>query len=460
MKIVRSILTIFLLWSITGSAIAQSEITPLQIGDQVPDLEFTNLINTEMKKIKLSDYKGKLIILDFFATWCVPCVRALPHLDSLQKEFKDEIVILPITIEKDSTIIKFLEKQPHLKMSLPYIYGTFLNEYFPHRIVPHEVWIDGSGKIIAITGGEEVTKENILNILSNSNSNLKAKIDIVDWNETAPFLAGFFGSYKFKPEQALYNSILIQGFEGLPGMAQTNAYIKDGQSYLRCTNNFVSRLYWTALLDVTGPFVGQGKEVNKQFYEKKEFYKKMFSRVIWEAKDSILYYGLDNQAQMSQRPWSEFVFHYELRMPTTENAVFKKVMLDDLNRYFGLKHGFEGTLEKRKVRCYALTIIGPQKLFKSKGGEPYMELEKGVRRFKVKNYKIDDIMFWWLSFHQQKFPIPIINDTKFEEPIDFDLGDVDPSDFNAVNRALKKFGLEFKLVERELDMIVIQDVKK
>lgn len=461
MKVIKVVVFILLFGSVIGCAFAQSEIKPLQIGDQVPDLEFTNLINSDKKIIKLSDYKGKLIILDFFATWCVPCVRALPHLDSLQRQFKDEIVILPITLEKEKTIHNFLEKQPHLKMSLPYIFGTYLNEHFPHKIVPHEIWIDGSGKIIAITDGEEVTEENIRKAISGDTvMNFKQKFDLVDRNETAPFMAGFFGSYKFKPEQMLYNSILIEGFEGLPGIAQTNAFVKNGQSYLQCTNNFVSRLYWTALLDVTGPFSANSQDVSNDFYEKKEFYKQMYNRVVWEAKDSSLYFGPDNRAEMSKRPWKEFVYHYELRMPTIDNVAFKKVMLDDLNRFFALKHGIEGLLEKRKVKCYALTKTGSGNQIKSRGGKPRVDLRDGVNQFKVSNSRIDDIMWIWLSYHIQEFPIPIINETDYNEPVDFDLGEVDPNDFYAVKDKLRKFGLEFTLVERELDMIVIRDIKK
>lgn len=450
-----------LLGSMSGKAFAQSEIVPLKIGDQVPDLKFTNLLNSGKEIIKLSDYRGKLVILDFFATWCVPCIQALPRLDSLQREFKDQIVILPITREKESTVQSFFEKQSHLRMSLPYIFDTDVKTYFPYRIVPHEVWINETGKIVGITDGEQVTADNIRKILSaDSSINFRQKRDLVDRDETKPFMAGFFGSYKFQPEQILYNSILLQGFEGLPGISQTNASVKNGQSYLRCTNNFLSRLYWTALLDVTGPFAAKGQPIKKEFYEKKEFYKQMFNRVIWEAKDSTLYYGPDNQDQMTKKPWKEFVFHYELRMPETDNAAFKKVMLDDLNRYFGLKYGIEGLLEKRKVKCYALTRVGPEYLFKSKGGEPAVILEPGVNRFKVSNYKIDNVMFYWLSFHIQKFPIPIVNETDYNGPVDFDLGEIDPNDFYAVNSALKKFGLEFKLVERELDMIVIRDIKR
>lgn len=460
MKIIRIVVFILLYGSVIGCAFAQSEIKPLQIGDQVPDLEFTNLINSDKKIIKLSDYKGKLIILDFFATWCVPCVRALPHLDSLQKEFKDSVVILPITYERDSVLRRFLEKQPHLKMSLPYITDTNLQGYFPFRALPLEVWIDEDCKVIALTDGTAVTATNIKKVLADNLTSLPQKQDILDADHSKPFMAGFFGSYKFKPEQILFNSILTEGFEGMPGMSSSGPFTKDGMSTLSVSNNYITKLYWTALLDVIAPFAPQGYEIDKDFYDKKEFYKKMLSRVIWEVRDSSLLWSKSTVDDISKKPFRDVVFNYELRMPATDNATFRKIMLGDLNRYFGMVHGIEGNLEKRKVKCYALTVIGPEKLFKSKGGTPEVELERGIKKFKVSNSKIDEVMFFWLTFHIPYFEYPIINEMNYNAPVDFDLGDIDPTDFYTVNNELKKFGLEFKLVERDLDMIVFREVQK
>ena len=63
----------------------------LQIGQVVPNVTLTNLQNYKdasgkaATTAKLSDFKGKLLILDFWATWCAPCVAAIPKLENLQK---------------------------------------------------------------------------------------------------------------------------------------------------------------------------------------------------------------------------------------------------------------------------------------------------------------------------------------------------------------------------------------
>src|SRR5690606_35078281 len=64
--------------AITNSSVLH-EVRELKVGDVVPDIEFT-LINYPKSTAHLSDFKGKLVILDFWATWCKPCVKQFPKL--------------------------------------------------------------------------------------------------------------------------------------------------------------------------------------------------------------------------------------------------------------------------------------------------------------------------------------------------------------------------------------------
>lgn len=453
----KTLVLLVLILTFSKNTFGQSEKKGLKIGDQVPEIEFSKLMHSELRNIKLSDFRGKMVILDFWASWCVPCVKALPKLDSIQREFKEQLVILPITTDKKEAISALFKNNSALKnIDLEFAFDTNLQTYFPHRLLPHEVWIDRDGNIIAVTNDTEVTRENIRNKLRSPNIMIPQKKDILDRDESKPFLAGFFGSYNFNSSAIKYSSIITSGFEGLPGMQTWQPQIKGDVMYMRCTNNYLYKLYQSALLDVI--FLPFTTKVPDQFYEKKEFYLMMKSRVVWEARDSTFFYGLETKNEMDKKAYAEKVFNFELLMPTTDKVTFKNVFIEDLNRYFGMKMGIEGVREKRMVKCYALSRVGPDSLFVSKGGSPQFKLNRGIKGFKVVNKRIDDVMFVYLNFHVPfDFPIPIINETNFNGNIDFDLGEIDPSDFNAVNAALKKFGLEFKLVERELDMIVIRD---
>ena len=80
--------------------------------------EFT-LQDLEGKPISLSDYKGKIVFIDFWATWCPPCRMSIPYVEKLYQKYKksEDIVVLGINLQEDKdTITKFMQKQ---KMNYP-----------------------------------------------------------------------------------------------------------------------------------------------------------------------------------------------------------------------------------------------------------------------------------------------------------------------------------------------------
>src|SRR5262249_34574499 len=60
------------------------------VGRPASEIEAVDL---EGKSVKLADYRGKVIVLDFWATWCGPCVGAMPRLIEIQKRFRDRPVV-------------------------------------------------------------------------------------------------------------------------------------------------------------------------------------------------------------------------------------------------------------------------------------------------------------------------------------------------------------------------------
>jgi thiol-disulfide isomerase/thioredoxin len=93
---------------------AEGEITALKslkVGAKAPDVEATDL---DGKKVKLSSYKGKVVLLDIWATWCGPCVAMIPHSREVVKKLADKPFAL-ISVSADAekeTLVKFMEKEP------------------------------------------------------------------------------------------------------------------------------------------------------------------------------------------------------------------------------------------------------------------------------------------------------------------------------------------------------------
>ncbi len=78
------------------------------VGTQAPDFALNDLGN---QPIKLSELKGKVVLLDFWATWCAPCLAALPDLELLNRDFKDKgLVVVGINGEDAKDQAAFLNK--------------------------------------------------------------------------------------------------------------------------------------------------------------------------------------------------------------------------------------------------------------------------------------------------------------------------------------------------------------
>jgi len=164
-------------------------VKPLTIGDAVPDITVTNVYNYPASKIHLSDLKGKLVILDFWAVWCTGCIQGIPKLDSLQKEFQNKLQVILINEEGEKSRTEneyktkaFFDnwiKKSNGSFSIPYSLNRIdrLDKRFPHIFIPHYVWIASNGKVIAITSSEQVNRQNIAAILNGLPGKMPLKSD-------------------------------------------------------------------------------------------------------------------------------------------------------------------------------------------------------------------------------------------------------------------------------------------
>ena len=86
-----------------------------------PDFELTDL---EGNSVRLSDYHGTVVIIDFWATWCPPCRKGIPEFVSLQSEYDtDDLVILGISVDQgESPIVNEFARQ--YKINYPVLHDT------------------------------------------------------------------------------------------------------------------------------------------------------------------------------------------------------------------------------------------------------------------------------------------------------------------------------------------------
>lgn len=154
-----------------GSKRTKAQSKALQIGDTIPaavwNIPLTLLNQADGKNtLSLRDYKGKVILLNFWSSYCGSCIANMPHIRNLQESLKDSLLLLPINSESKERIEKVWSINPHLK-KLP-IYTVYedeqLKKLFPHQLFPHLVWINREGKYIGATLVEYANAETVSTI--------------------------------------------------------------------------------------------------------------------------------------------------------------------------------------------------------------------------------------------------------------------------------------------------------
>lgn len=116
-------------------------------GRKAADFDLKTL---EGKSVKLSDYKGKIVIVDFWATWCPPCRKGIPDLVELQKEYKDKLVVIGISLDQQNTIKDLAPFIKNYGINYPVVLGTqqVVSDYGNIQAIPTSFVIDQSGNIV------------------------------------------------------------------------------------------------------------------------------------------------------------------------------------------------------------------------------------------------------------------------------------------------------------------------
>lgn len=132
------------------------------IGDEVPGIKMTTL---DGQTVDLAELRGKTVLLDFWATWCAPCVADLPHLVEVYEKFgsRKDFVMIGVSLDGDEEILKdFIKKK---ELAWPQVFGEGghvegATQAFGVRGIPAVFLIDPYGKIAGqeLTGSELVNK--------------------------------------------------------------------------------------------------------------------------------------------------------------------------------------------------------------------------------------------------------------------------------------------------------------
>lgn len=403
MKRAITVLLLFVTLFLSISAQESTEQGAAKIGDVVPDFSLAILDGDEAS---LYDLDYDIIILDFWATWCGPCIDGLPKMKEIEDTTDGRVKVLAITSEKESRIKSFLSLQQH---DLTFVLDTTrsINDYFPHATVPHYVILDKAKRVKAITHGKHVTVENITKLLNNEEVDIPMKKEKLGFNSDVS-LSGSGDSH-------VYQSILSHYHEGWPSMSQVQVGNDD-----ELPRVFISNLTAGAMIPIA--------------------YQMPRARVLEELTDPDQF-DFGNKAN---------VFCYELVVPKTKKDQLFDYMKSDIVKFFDLNIYKEvRTVPVIVLKKDPSTGIELKESTSEAASDQFIRYGQGLTLVNDKLTKLT-------GFLEEILGRPVIDETDLKGNYDLDIK-VFYSDLQLIPEELAKYGLKLEKKERAVEMLIVKD---
>jgi thiol-disulfide isomerase/thioredoxin len=381
-----------------------------------------------------SDFKGKLVILDFWSQWCGVCIAAFPGMKLLQDKFKDSVLIMPVTYQSKTSVSNFkaVRKRIERPMKLPSIIeDTIMRRFFPHNGEPYEVWINPQGIIIGMTSQYEVSEQTIRAALAGDYSNLRSINRSMDDSETHQRTENAPVDFLYQSFITKYNPTMPEG--RLVPINSGNSKI------LRCRNTPPLLLFhWTLY-----------QKYNNDLFSDK--------RVLFEGADESLF---DNWKPVRDTILDKlnyvqnYYYCYQLKAPVYyPDSVLYTIALNDLEHFFKVKV----SVQKRKIRCCLLVRTSDKDKIQTKGynGTEYVPHpdDDVVLHVNWNNMPISELL---VSLNSIKNIPYVIDSTNYTNDIDITFDIPKDSDLTKICAELRKYDLDLVLTEREMNMLIFE----
>lgn len=144
----------------------EAELKALSVGEVVPPEFWTHehffYMEGDTVLKSLGEYQGKMLLLDFWSTWCSSCIKGFPDLESVKNKYGDKLEVLLVNSAKNRDTKESIEAHWNVnvrELKLPTIlYDYYITGLFPYYAVPFYVWIDERGRVSAMTSSRFVNE--------------------------------------------------------------------------------------------------------------------------------------------------------------------------------------------------------------------------------------------------------------------------------------------------------------
>ena len=165
------IILIFLISNSSANEI--SDIKNLIINKDLKKYDGLTFLDAQNNQLDLSDYRGNLVLLNFWATWCAPCKEEMPSLDLLHEQKNlDKLKIFPINVGQDNLekSVRFFEDMEIKNLKIYFDSPITLAKKFGLRGIPTSIIFNKDGLEFArIVGSIDFNDKNFIDWLANYN---------------------------------------------------------------------------------------------------------------------------------------------------------------------------------------------------------------------------------------------------------------------------------------------------
>lgn len=387
---------------------------PLAPGEPVPDFTFSQIINYKDVSARVTDFRGKLLILDFYAMFCTPCLRKVPEMENLQKKFSDEIFILPVNCyDSMQPVEKFFDYRKSKNAdgkTLPCVVNdSVARSFFPFRTVPHYVWIDKEGTFLGTSGLDKMDEATIREVLQGKQVLDTQYLSTMDYSVGRPLFKNGNGGDPPLEYRTLFTSFVRH----LPAQTSISTDAEAGFSKLTLTNlplkSFIMAAYILPL----------------------------------DRKNRIIF-DLDVALDESK------LYCYEVLIAGVEKNMLYDYMKEDLQRYFKIAV----SEETREVKC--LVIKRDKKSHKHTDTTMISRTEIYDGNTMVMS---KEDYSWLIAYLNMSLETPVLDETGYMGKISV-LLHKDNLNAGALKQILSNHGMEVVEEKRKMKMIVVRNAAK
>jgi peroxiredoxin len=393
-KLISSIFSFLILLIVQGQGL-------VNIGNNIPTYTLTNVINSPNSQIDISSLKGKPILINFWGTWCSPCIPEMTNLSKIQKLFGEKIQIIAVSNDSEDKLKYYLKKSKS-KIWLASEPSQNLWNIFGISTAGHIALFNKDGKLTSITETHNIDSISIQNLLDNKKINVElSKGDKILKKNEEPISLDSSTLYSFVVQPQ------IVGIAPMMRRPNSGAFEKRRITIYNLSSAMILREAYNI-------------SVSK--------------RVIYENKEDSV---LSNERK----------YCIDLIVSEKDKPNLYSIFRSEVGSHLPIK----GELKKRNIPCYVLKPIQEgnsliKESLNSENKHSFNALE-----FEGKGISIET----FISYLENILNYPIYNATGLLKKYDIDFLRNNINPLQSTKESLAKLGLEIVKDTKEMEVLVI-----